>query len=77
MSSIATTFIPVPLHERADANKEITDKDILNESDFPQEFTDWFNKHRADIEPIYQNNLLLMAHFSLKEFAFELQAEME
>ena len=77
MSSLATTFLPIPLHERVGANQEITDKNLLTEKDYPLEFNDWFNKHRIEIEPIYLNNLLLMAEFSLKEFAFEIQVEME
>lgn len=78
MSYLATTFLPVPIHERADTNKlEITDKGLLNEKDFPPEFSDWFNKYQSDIEPLYLAYPVIQEHFTLKEFAFELRTEME
>lgn len=77
MSSLATDFIPIPLHERIQDSTEITDKNLLNETDYPQEFTDWFNSNRAEINKVYSENPLLMAEFTLKEFAFEIRAEMD
>jgi hypothetical protein len=77
MSSVATNFIPIPLHLRIGDNEEITDKGILNEKDFPAKFLDWFNKYKPDIEPLYNACPVIQEHFTLKEFAFELQAEMD
>lgn len=77
MSSLATTFVPTPLLQYAGENKEMTDKNMLSEKDFSVEFNNWFNKYESEIKKEYESHPLIMAEFSLKEFALELRAEME
>lgn len=77
MSSLATTFIPIPLLQMVGEDKtEITDKNMLNEKDFPPRFLDWFNKHKSDVKSVYDVRPDIQEHFTLKEFALEVRNEL-